>query len=35
MQIICTLENDATLYIGTMDPLLIVDLNLLILSLYL
>ena len=35
MQIICTLGYDATLYMGTMDPLLIVGLNLLIiLSLY-
>ena len=32
IQIICTLENDATLYIGTTKPLLIVGLNLLILS---
>ena len=30
MQIICTLENDATLYIGTTNSLLIVGLNLLI-----
>ena len=30
MWIICTLGNDATLYIGTADPLLIVGLNLLI-----
>ena len=28
IQIICTLENDATLYIGTTNPLLIVDLRL-------
>ena len=35
IQIICTLGNDATLYIGTTNPLLIVGLNLLIiLSLY-
>ena len=35
IQIICTLEDDATLYIGTTNPLLIVGLNLLIiLSLY-
>ena len=35
IQIICTLENDATLYIGITNPLLIVGLNLLIiLSLY-
>ena len=35
IQIICTLENDATLYIGTTNPLLIVGFNLLIiLSLY-
>ena len=35
MQMICTLENDATLYIGTAKPPLIVGLNLLIiLSLY-
>ena len=33
IQIICTLENDATLYIDTTKPLLIVGLNLLILSL--
>ena len=34
IQIICTLENDATLYIGTTKPLLIVGLNLsLVLSL--
>ena len=33
IQIICTLENDATLYIDTTKPLLIVRLNLLILSL--
>ena len=30
IQIICTLENDATLYIDTMKPLLIVGFNLLI-----
>ena len=30
MQMICTLENDATFYIGTINPLLIVGLNLLI-----
>ena len=30
IQIICTLENDATLYISTTNPLLIVGLNLLI-----
>ena len=30
MQISCTLENDATLYIDTTGPLLIVGLNLLI-----
>ena len=30
MLIICTLENDATLYIDTTGPLLIVGLNLLI-----
>ena len=30
IQIICTLENDATLYIGITNPLLIVGLNLLI-----
>ena len=30
IQIICTLENDATLYIDTTKPLLIVGLNLLI-----
>ena len=30
MQIICTLENDAAIYIGTAGPLLIVGLNLLI-----
>ena len=30
IQIICTLEGDATLYIGTKNPLLIVGLNLLI-----
>ena len=30
IQIICTLENDATLYIGTTKPLLIMGLNLLI-----
>ena len=29
-QIICAVENDATLYIGTTNPLLIVGLNLLI-----
>ena len=35
IQIICSLKNDATLYIGIMNPLLIVGLNLLIiLSLY-
>ena len=32
IQIICTLENDATLYIDTTKPLVIVGLNLLILS---
>ena len=30
IQIICTVENDATLYIGTTKPLLIVGLDLLI-----
>ena len=30
IQIICTLGDDATLYIGTTNPLLIVSLNLLI-----
>ena len=30
MQMICTLGGDAALYIGTMGPLLIVGLNLLI-----
>ena len=35
IQMICTLEDDATLYIGTTNPLLIVGFNLLIiLSLY-
>ena len=35
IQMICTLGNDATVYIGTTKPLLIVGLNLLIiLSLY-
>ena len=29
IQIICSLENDATVYIGTTNPLLIVGLNLL------
>ena len=33
IQIICTLGNDATLYIDTTKPLLIVGLNLLMLSL--
>ena len=30
IQIICTLENDATLYIGRTNPILIVGFNLLI-----
>ena len=34
IQIICTLENDATLYIDTTKPLLIVGLNLLIILVY-
>ena len=34
IQIICNLENDTTLYIGTTDPLLIVGLNLLIILVY-
>ena len=32
VQIICTLDDDATLYIDTTKPLLIVGLNLLILG---
>ena len=32
IQIICTLENDATLYIDTTKPLLFVGLNLLIIN---